>query len=148
MIKAKNIITGKEINVKIINPTYDKNLVEVKIIEGKFQGKYAIVDKKDLITTTSVNNKTRAKMEISKFNSEFDRALCLTIYSENEKILDKIIDIFENRLHIEFTMCRLEYECNMIGDTCYINFEYGEMTEIKKNIKDLWKEIKKELNLK
>ena len=36
----------------------------------------------------------------------------------------------------------------MIGDTCYINFEYGEMTEIKKNIKDLWKEIKKELNLK
>ena len=147
MIKAKNIITGKEINVKIINPTYNKNLVEVKIIEGKFKGKYAIVDKKDLITTTSVNNKTRAKMEISKFNNEFDRALCLTIYSENEKILDKIIDIFENRLNIEFTMCLFEYE-NLIGDTCYIDFEYGEMTEIKKNIKDLWKEIKKELNLK
>ena len=148
MVKAKNIITGKKVEVKVVNSVYDKNLVEVKIIEGKFKGKYAIVDKKDLITTTSVNNKTRAKMEISKFDSEFDRALCLSIYSENEEILDKIIDIFENRLNIEFTMCRFEYECNMIGDSCYIDFQYGEMTEIKKNIKDLWKEIKKELNLK
>ena len=148
MVKAKNIITGKEINVKIINPTYDKNFVEVEIIDGVFKGQYAIVNKKDLITTTSVNNKTRAKMEISKFNNEFDRALCLTIYSENEEILDKIIDIFENRLNIEFTMCPFEYECNMIGDSCYFDFKYGEMTEIKKNIKDLWKEIKKELNLK
>lgn len=48
LIKAKNIIFGKEIEVEILQE-YDEERVEVEIIEGVFTGKRAIVYNKDIV---------------------------------------------------------------------------------------------------
>lgn len=47
--KAKNIIIGQEIEVKIIDAKYNEDCVEVRILEGNFKGRCAIVQKIDLV---------------------------------------------------------------------------------------------------
>ena len=49
IVKAKNIIVGKEVEVKVIDANYGENMVEVKIAEGTFAGKCAIVKNEDLV---------------------------------------------------------------------------------------------------
>lgn len=99
--------------------------------------------------------KIRARIDLSVFGDDFGddkRALCVTIETENDETLEKIIDSFEEKardtdVKVEFVRCPFEDE-NMIGDAFYIDFEYGFMNDTRREIRKIWKEIKKELNLR
>lgn len=49
IVKANNIIIGKEVEVNIIDANYNETSVEVKIVEGQFKGACAIVNKNDIV---------------------------------------------------------------------------------------------------
>lgn len=49
IVKANNIIIGKEVEVNIIDANYNETSVEVKIAEGQFKGACAIVNKNDIV---------------------------------------------------------------------------------------------------
>lgn len=148
MMKARNIVIGQELEVKIIDSRYGNGLVEVEILEGNFKGKCAIVKTEDLIKT----EKVKATLEMVKFDSEENRGLTVNVITENEKVLDEIIEEFETRLsdegfEVDFARCPFEV-AEKVADTLYIDFEYGMMAETKKAIKRIWKGLKGDLNLK
>ena len=154
MMKAKNIVLGKEIEIIIIDSNYSDDCVEVKIMEGCFAGKCVIVKKEDLVK----GEKVKASLKVSKFENDTDnedekrRALCVTVTSVDDNTLYNIIGEFERRLNkkgldIEFCYCPFE-DGDMVGDTCYINFKYGEMKETKEIIKGTWKELKRDMNIR
>lgn len=147
MMKAKNIIVGKEIEVKIVDRHYDIDKVEVEVIEGTFKGKYCIVNESDLVVV-----QVNAKLEMVKANSEEYRAIAVDVITENDNVLDDIMDLLESKLsnegfELQFARCSYNVD-NMVADTLYIPFVYGTMNDTKKAIKSLWKEVKRELFLK
>lgn len=151
-VKARNIVCNKELLVKIIDNNYSDTQIEAEILEGSFKGKYVIVAKNDLI----INN-NKVKLELTKFENEdsftgeMDRALTVTVSTDSEELLDVICDTFEIKLEDEgmsytFARCRNEDDNNiMVEDSMYIDFEYGEMAQLKKTIKQIWKQIKQGL---
>lgn len=146
-MKAKNIIVGKEIEVKIVDRHYDIDKVEVEVMEGIFKGKYCIVNENDLVIV-----KVNAKLEMVKANSEEYRAIAVDVKTTNDIVLDDIMDLLERKLsnegfELQFARCPYNID-NMVADTLYVPFVYGTMNDTKKVIKSLWKEVKRDLFLK
>ena len=82
-------------------------------------------------------------MEISKFNSEFDRALCLTIYSENESFSEELIadelNAFYSKINYNVLSSKIKEAFNnrFSKEVSYDNSIY-KVTEVYKD-KQLYK---------
>ena len=83
IMKAKNIVIGEEIEVKIIDAKYNDDCVEVKIMEGKFKNLCAIVQKSDL--TVDIIEVTKADQVVDlceKMDVKYD------VPAENEIVIE------------------------------------------------------------
>lgn len=152
IVKSKNIVTGKEIKCEIVNPKYNEASVEVKILEH-FEGAYAIVNHKDIIIGNAI--KGSAKIEFGKFEDDEKRFLTIDITTKSnnienaENLLDKITELMESyENYINFSRCHAEINENTISDGFILEYEHGEMKDKKEYIKDLFKQAKKELNIR
>lgn len=161
LVKCNNIIIGKQITCKIIDK-YDNNLTtteqyEVQIQEGQFKGQYATVKAEDIIADTI---KATAKIDFTNHTNYNDyediindRCILayITVTSNNnvnaELVLDNIIDKMESKYQFEFNKC-YELADNQASDSFNMEFEYGKMNELKKEAKQIFKEIKKELGIR
>lgn len=159
-VKCENIIIGKQIECKIVNPKYNETSIEVQIVEGNFKGQYAIVNLNDVIVIETI--KSSASIEFSKYEVIDDYAetqecryidINITVKSNNttnaEMVLDNIIENMENLdSNIKFNRCIVELSETSVLDGFILPFEYGEMTDTKKYIKDLFKQVKKGLGIR
>ena len=151
----KAIINNKEYKVKMIDENYDSynGLVEVKIVEGVFAGKCAIVNETDLIKPM------KATMEISsnkidKYAKETDlsyearRTLDVTITIEGgtKKTRDSLlygqVVTIVNEYGYDFLRCGSD-EGDSTWEQIVIEYSHGNMTSIKKDLKNMFKEIKR-----
>lgn len=65
-MKAK--IDNKIVEVKVINPKYNNDSVEVELLEGSFKGFNAVVLKKDLIKEVKEKKQKRYCIQVEDFN--------------------------------------------------------------------------------
>jgi hypothetical protein len=155
-------INNQVLTIEVINSNYNNHASEVKILEGTFSGKCAIVENSDLIT-----DKYTVSFKAEKYESEnsYEKTLELSnnqryldfnleIKSENEDtanyIFDKIANYIESELKseygFEFARCTgYDKDYQSYVDTASINFEHGFMVETKKAIMTAYKEAKKSL---
>lgn len=159
-MKAK--INNQILRVQIINNNYNDHAVEVKILEGTFSGKCAIVEKADLITS-----KYTLKAECKKYESEdsYERSLDnsnyyrtldfdLSVKSEDKETAEYIFDEIASYMELElkeydfqFARCTSygEIEDKLYLDTASVEYTHGLMVETKKAIMTAYKEAKKSL---
>lgn len=152
IVKCKNIVNGKEIKCEIVNPKYNDVSAEVKILEH-FEGAYAIVNHKDIIIENAI--KGSAKIEFGKFEDDEKRFLTIDIATKSnnienaESLLDKITELMESyENYIKFSRCNATVGKDSISDGFILEYNHGEMKDTKEYIKDLFKQAKKELNIK
>lgn len=153
-------INNKLYKVKVINSNYNNHSIEVKILEGTFAGKCAIVEKSDLVTAKYTVSAKCSKYESedsyerSLDNSSYYRTLDfdLSVKSEDEEtanyIFDKIAEYMESELKeydFQFARCTSygEVEDKLYLNTASIDFQHGFMAETKKAIMTSYKEVKK-----
>lgn len=159
-MKAKNIIGTKLVGVKVVNWEYNEDCVEVVITEGNFEGKYAVVKKVDLVPPATPQKKERASLEFRKYVDDsnehrevVERSVDVYVTTDKEEVLENILDKFERiakedyDFDVEFFRCDWE-DGERFSDGFTLEFEYGEMTEKKKAIKAIWKDVKRSLNLR
>lgn len=85
IVKAKNIIIGKEVVVNIIDSEYNETSVEVKIMEGNFAGRCAIVNKKDIVKYEVELSMEEQVIELcNEMEVEFDNGI------ENEIVVEGV----------------------------------------------------------
>lgn len=151
----KAIINNKEYKVKMIDENYDSynELVEVEIVEGVFASKRAIVKESDLIKPMTVKMEMYAN-KIDKYAKETDlnyeghRTLdvIITIEGGTKKTRDNLlygqVETIVNDYGYDFLKCGSD-EDNSTWEQIIIEYEHGQMTTIKKDLKDMFKEIKK-----
>lgn len=152
-------INNQVLEIEVINSNYNNHASEVKILEGTFTGKKAIVENTDLtIDKYTVSAKcsmyqSEDSYERTLFNSDYSRSLQfeLTITSENEDTQNYIFDKIANYMQSEIKECNFQFagcptiESGQYWDCASIDFEHGSMTEIKKAIMATYKEAKKSL---
>jgi hypothetical protein len=158
-MKARNIQIGQELEVRVINSNYNDHAVEVKILEGTFSGKCAIVEKSDLVVA-----KYTVKAECKKYESEdsYERSLVtsnyyrtlefeLTIVSEDEQTQDYIYNAISNYMESELQEYDFQFSgCPIIENGQYfesasVEYVHGQMAEAKKTVMTAYKEAKKSL---
>lgn len=97
-------------------------------------------------------NMVMGKIDIAKHEGD-DRALAIHITLKHEGMstkeldaeMDKVIDYMESNVDdCEFVRCPDEDE-GYITDAFYIDFEYGTMGKVKKEINKEWQSCKKAL---
>ena len=151
----KAIINNKEYKVKVIDDNYDSynDLIEVEIVEGVFASKRAIVKKSDLIKPMSVKMEIYAN-KIDKYAKETDwsyeanRTLDVTITIEGgtKKTRDSLlygqVESIVNDYGYDFSRCGSD-ENDSTWEQIVIEYSHGNMTAIKKELKLMFKEIKK-----
>ena len=151
----KAIINNKEYKVKMIDENYDNynGLVEVKIVEGVFAGKCAIVNETDLIKPMTVAmdiyaNKVDKYAKETDINYDDERTLDVTITIEGgtKKTRDSLlygqVESIVNDYGYDFSRCGSD-ENNSAWEQIVIEYSHGNMTAIKKELKAMFKEIKK-----
>ena len=151
----KAIINNKEYKVKMIDENYDSynELVEVEIIEGVFASKRAIVKETDLIKPMKVSMEMYAN-KIDEYAQETDlsydehRTLDVTITIEGgtkktrNDLLYGQVEIIVNDYGYDFSRCGSD-ENDSTWEQISIEYNHGNMTAIKKELKLMFKEIKK-----
>ena len=147
-------IDNKVLEVKVIDANYNENSVEVELLEGNFKGYRAIVKKEDLVQETK---KASAKLEVVKFEDEnifgekTRRTLGFNIIvtgTNAEEVLEEIASYMEKENdEVEFARCP-DVEEDKACDGFDIEFTYGQMGKMKKEITELFKEAKKALGIK
>ena len=151
----KAIINNKEYKVKIIDENYDNynGLVEVKIVEGVFAGKCAIVNETDLIKPMTVTmdiyaNKVDKYAKETDWSYEPNRTLDVTITiqggtkKKRDTLLYGQVESIVNDYGYDFSRCGSD-ECDSTWEQIVIEYSHGNMTAIKKELKAMFKEIKK-----
>ena len=151
----KAIINNKEYKVKMIDENYDNynGLVEVKIVEGVFAGKCAIVNETDLMKPMTVAmdiyaNKVDKYAKETDINYDDERTLDVTITIEGgtKKTRDSLlygqVESIVNDYGYDFSRCGSD-ENNSAWEQIVIEYSHGNMTAIKKELKAMFKEIKK-----
>lgn len=155
-MKAKNIVCGKELQVEVINTNYNEHAVEVKILEGNFTGKCAIVEKKDLvldkhsISTKIAKYANEDSYERTLTTSDYRRSLEfeLTIKCEDTNTQDYIYSIISNHMEKELDKYDFQFStCPTIENGEYwesasVEYTHGSMAEVKKAIMTAYKEAK------
>lgn len=151
----KAIINNKEYKVKMIDENYDNynELVEVEIIEGVFASKRAIIKVSDLIKPMKVSMEMYVN-KIDKYAKETDlsydehRTLDVTITIEGgtKKTRDDLlygqVESIVNDYGYDFLGCGSD-ENDSTWEQIVIEYSHGNMTAIKKDLKNMFKEIKK-----
>lgn len=110
IVKANNIIIGKEVEVVIIDANYSETLVEVKIAEGQFKGACTIVNKNDIVNYTVALTMEEQVVELCK-----EMEVNYSNGVENEVIvegLDYIVYINIDEEQQAFNMCTLNTNIN------------------------------------
>ena len=164
LVKCENIICGKLVECKIVNPKIENEFttdiyVEVEIMEGQFKGQYAMVRVENIIAE-KVN--ASAKLSFRKhedrndyFDTIEDRAIFADVdvkastIEEADLVLDNLIDKLQGKYGYEFFRCGGQDDnlCTMY-DTFVIEFEYGKMSQLKKEAREIFKDVKKELGIR
>lgn len=157
IIKCHNIIAGQIVECEVINPNYNDHQVEAKINEGAFSGCYVVVNKADIVKEEKQNLKGSAKIEFGKFIDEDNNKRYFEVWvtidlkndfkSDLEDVYENMVKLMEDNLIIDFFRCPDETD-NKIADGFLVDFEYGEMKDKKQEIIDVFKQVKKELNIK
>lgn len=99
--------------------------------------------------------KGSSKIEFGKFEDDDKRFLTVDITTKSnnlenaENLLDKITELMESyENYINFSRCNAEINENTISDGFILEYEHGEMKDTKEYIRDLFKQAKKELNIR
>lgn len=139
-------------SVKIIDSNYDDDKIEVKILDGQFQGKNCIINKSDLITK-GIKSKIEIHSHVpSTYDKEYEddeRYSSVILYSTDKEVLYSLSRYIEDNI----SETTLDFDYIETEDKFYtlssgLEYEHGYMTEIKKDIKRTFKEAKKALNIK
>ena len=158
IVKCKNIILGKEIKCEIIDAKYSQDHAEVKLLEH-FEGSYTVVNNKDIIIENQIKGSAAIAFgkyeDINMFEEVDKRYISIDITTKSntlenaEILLDRIIDKMEALdNNINFSRCFAEMDANSINDCFILEYEHGEATDTKDHIKDIFKQVKKDLKIR
>lgn len=145
-------LQGKEYRGEIIEKSNDcRNLdiYKVRLEDGR-------VCMAHIDNIRDAKIKGSAKIDFNKFEDDDNKrflTIDITTKSNNienaESLLDKITELMESyENYINFSRCNAEINENTISDGFILEYEHGEMKDTKEYIKDLFKQAKKELNIR
>ena len=154
-----NTYSGRELKGELIK-TKDFNGELIGFVELNKEAKTGAWFSMDRVKEAPKPVKVSGSIEFSKYTSEDkftgeqdDRALCVNIeikgvydYETLNNIYNNVIEYMEGNLDISFHRCPWWEELenrNILGDGFHVDFELGEMADIRKEIKEVWKEAKR-----
>ena len=158
IVKCKNIVLGKEIKCEIIDAKYNQDHAEVKLLE-QFEGSYTVVNYKDIIIENQIKGSAAISFgkyeDINMFEEVEKRYISIDITTKSniienaEILLNNIIDKMESLdNNIKFSRCFAEMDTNSINDGFILEYEHGAAADTKDYIKDMFKQVKKELKIR
>lgn len=109
IVKAKNIIIGKEVAVEIIDAQYNETSVEVKILEGNFAGKCAIVNNNDIV---KYEVEVSMEEQLAELCKEMEVEFEYSDYGVVIKGIDYTIFVDVDEDAKEFDLCTLNNNIN------------------------------------